>query len=171
MSDTIKIYVACLAAYNNGLMHGAWLELDNYSDADDLKEAIEDVLDKSPIQGAEEYAVHDYDTPLYNMNKSDHPNLSELLELQQALDKHGWKVVDTVLGAGCDLDHCEDVIKLGKEPNAVKDYLVEIWIDCNEVPEHVYYYLDEQAIARDVRFDYHVEEHADYSCSVICLHT
>lgn len=35
-----KIYVACLASYNNGCLHGKWFDLDHYCDVSDLQDAI-----------------------------------------------------------------------------------------------------------------------------------
>lgn len=47
--DTMRIYVACLASYNNGRLHGEWFDLDDYVDADDLSAAVkEQVLLTSP---------------------------------------------------------------------------------------------------------------------------
>lgn len=49
----IKIYVACLAAYNNGYLHGAWIDADQ--DAYDLYADIRTMLDASPVaEDAEE---------------------------------------------------------------------------------------------------------------------
>ena len=53
-----RIYVACLAAYNNGILHGAWIEA---VDAWSMWEATRDMLAKSPIPDAEEWAIHDYE--------------------------------------------------------------------------------------------------------------
>ncbi len=33
-----RIYVACLAAYNNGYLHGAWIDADQ--DADEIRDEI-----------------------------------------------------------------------------------------------------------------------------------
>ena len=54
-----RIYVACLAAYNNGHLHGAWIDADQ--DADDIRDEISAMLARSPIKDAEEYAIHDYE--------------------------------------------------------------------------------------------------------------
>ena len=90
MTDDTKprIYVACLASYNNGVIHGAWFDLDEYGDADELMKAVrEKVLLTSPhpnvevtcpqcegsgepcdrchatgkVPSAEEWAIHDYE--------------------------------------------------------------------------------------------------------------
>ena len=42
MSEEIRIYVACLAAYNNGKLHGVWI--DATDDIDDIQDQINDML-------------------------------------------------------------------------------------------------------------------------------
>lgn len=37
-----KIYVACLAAYNNGILHGRWIDADQ--DADEIRAGIAEML-------------------------------------------------------------------------------------------------------------------------------
>ncbi|MDR0779720.1 MAG: antirestriction protein ArdA, partial [Pseudomonadales bacterium] len=54
-----RIYVACLAAYNNGILHGAWLDAAQEPEA--LQNEVRDMLAASPIAGAEEWAIHDYE--------------------------------------------------------------------------------------------------------------
>jgi antirestriction protein len=54
-----RIYVACLAAYNNGRLHGDWIDADQ--SADDLHAAVQRMLVASPEPGAEEWAIHDYE--------------------------------------------------------------------------------------------------------------
>ena len=57
MSEEIRIYVADLAAYNNGILHGVWI--DATQDIDDIQEQINDMLASSPEEDAEEYAIRD----------------------------------------------------------------------------------------------------------------
>lgn len=62
MSDSPRIYVADLAAYNEGKLIGEWLDLSDYSSGEEVMEAIQDLLKKwSEEQGVEreEYAIHD----------------------------------------------------------------------------------------------------------------
>lgn len=49
INSDIQIYVACLASYNNGILHGGWI--DACQDADDIRYAIHDILKTSPIEG------------------------------------------------------------------------------------------------------------------------
>ena len=44
-SDSPKIYVADLAAYNDGSLEGEWLDLADYSDGEAVMEAISEIVD------------------------------------------------------------------------------------------------------------------------------
>lgn len=53
-----RIYVACLAAYNNGKLYGTWIDADQ--EPKDIEEAVQEMLKNSSEPGAEEWAIHDY---------------------------------------------------------------------------------------------------------------
>jgi len=80
--ESPRIYVADLEAYNNGKLVGEYLDLADYNNADELMDAIQDVLKKS---GGEEYAIHDYEnfpSSLYSeyMSKNDFQALYDVME-------------------------------------------------------------------------------------------
>ncbi|MDV6291489.1 antirestriction protein ArdA [Rhodococcus aetherivorans] len=54
-----RVYVASLADYNAGRLHGVWLDADR--DPAELQADIQAMLAASPESGAEEYAIHDSD--------------------------------------------------------------------------------------------------------------
>jgi antirestriction protein len=54
-----RIYVACLAAYNAGRLHGRWIDADQ--PAEDIWNEVHTMLAGSPEPGAEEWAIHDYE--------------------------------------------------------------------------------------------------------------
>lgn len=54
-----RIYVRCLAAYNDGILYGRWIDADQDSDA--VHDEVTALLSASPVAGAEEYAIHDYE--------------------------------------------------------------------------------------------------------------
>ena len=58
-SHTGRIYVACLASYNAGILHGEWIEVTEF--ADDLKARVQAMLDRSLEPYVEEWAIHDYE--------------------------------------------------------------------------------------------------------------
>lgn len=57
--EPIRIYVASLADYNAGRLHGAWIDADQSAEA--IQQEVAGMLAKSPEPSAEEYAVHDYE--------------------------------------------------------------------------------------------------------------
>lgn len=52
-----QFYAACLASYNNGVLHGRWIPAT--TDIDDMQAQIAVMLRTSPFRGAEEWAIHD----------------------------------------------------------------------------------------------------------------
>lgn len=80
--DTPKIYVADLEAYNNGRLSGVWLDLTDYSDAEELMDAINDFLKTT---GGEEYAVHDYEN-LPSSMYSEYMGVRDFEEIYEMLD-------------------------------------------------------------------------------------
>lgn len=56
-TDTPRVYIACLAAYNSGKLHGRWIDADQ--DADDIRREVAEMLKASPEPNAEEWAIHD----------------------------------------------------------------------------------------------------------------
>ena len=58
--DPPQIYVASLADYNAGVLHGAWI--DATVDLEEISERVERMLATSPTTPrAEEYAIHDFE--------------------------------------------------------------------------------------------------------------
>lgn len=53
-----KIYVACLAAYNSGYLHGAWI--DATLDVSIMQNEIQNMLSKSPVPHSDEFAIHSH---------------------------------------------------------------------------------------------------------------
>ena len=90
-----KIYVACLGCYNEGRLHGKWM------DADELEERwggyqckwVEDgkgswgySMTRCGKAYHEEWAIHDYDgVP----NLGEHPDIPYLIKVMQAVEEHG----------------------------------------------------------------------------------
>ena len=54
-----RIYVASLADYNAGRLHGRWIRADR--PPDQIYRDIREMLDASQVPGAEEWAIHDFE--------------------------------------------------------------------------------------------------------------
>lgn len=86
--ETPRIYVADLEAYNSGRLVGEWLDLADYDNADELMDAIQNLLDS---WGVEEYAIHDVEyvpRSMYSeyMGKRDFEQLYEMMDLAKQND-------------------------------------------------------------------------------------
>jgi len=86
MSTEPRIYVACLAAYNNGRLHGEWIDADQ--SADELHEAVARMLAASPQPGAEEWAIHDYEG-FGSLRLGEYESLERVATIAAGIAKHG----------------------------------------------------------------------------------
>jgi antirestriction protein len=87
--ETPRIYAACLSAYNNGYLHGEWIDCDR--DSDDIMAEIKTMLSNSPmnkIEVCEEWAIHDYEG-FEGITISENEDLDRVVELAQKLEEHG----------------------------------------------------------------------------------
>jgi antirestriction protein len=80
-----RIYVACLSAYNNGHLHGWWIDADQEPDA--LLLNIEDMLAESPMDDAEEWAIHDYEN-FDPIHIDEHEDLEKLCQWANIISSH-----------------------------------------------------------------------------------
>ena len=145
-----RIYVACLASYNAGRLHGRWIEADQ--DAEIICEEIEEMLSRSPEQGAEEWAIHDYEG-FAPYNLSEYESLSDVARIANGIRDHG-----TVFAAL--LDHhdgdFDDTHRALREDyhgawRSLDDYVEETMRDCHDIPAYLDYYIDWAAMGRDMQ--------------------
>jgi antirestriction protein len=85
----VGAYIACLASYNNGRLHGAWVDLEVAATLEEVQECIDWVIATSPTPGAEEYAVHDWSGVPRSISGKEWPDWEEALTLLGAIDGHG----------------------------------------------------------------------------------
>lgn len=81
-----KIYVTCLAAYNNGRLHGEWIDANQ--DADDIRTQIKTMLEKSPVPFAEEWAVHDFEG-FGSIDLGEWPDIERVSVLAKLISEQG----------------------------------------------------------------------------------
>jgi len=151
-NSTIRIYVACLAAYNNGVLHGAWI--DAQQDADALQWAIWDMLKTSPIEGAEEWAIHDYEgfegAPI-----SEYTGMEEIAALAAFIGEHG-ALGGELIGHFCgNLNEARTAIEdsYAGEYTSLSDFAQEMTEERGDIPEHLAFYIDYDAMARDMEIN------------------
>jgi len=89
--DTPSIWVGSLSDYNNGILHGAWINADQPENA--IWQQIRKILETSPTerdtgQPAEEWAVFDYDN-FHGLHIDEYENITTVNKIAQLITKHG----------------------------------------------------------------------------------
>jgi antirestriction protein len=82
-----RIYVASLADYNNGVLHGAWI--DAARDPADIQADIDAMLAESREPGAEEFAIHDYDQ-FGSCRIHEHDPIELVARIARGIQEHGY---------------------------------------------------------------------------------
>lgn len=143
-----RIYVACLAAYNNGYLHGAWIDAAQEPWA--IYDAVRVMLAASPVEGAEEWAIHDYEG-FGGARIEEYTGFERVSEIALFLAEHG-EIGAAVLDHYCgDLDEAREALAdrhLGAYAS-LADYVQEVTEETTEIPQSLRYYVDYQAMARD----------------------
>jgi antirestriction protein len=149
--DTPRIYVACLAAYNEGYLHGKWIDADQDEEA--IYEEIKAMLADSPVPGAEEWAIHDFDN-FGGMRLSEYENIEDIVRIAALMSEHGAKLIAGLKDHGYTLDEIERKLEedyLGAW-DSVEDYLydeAESNGRLKEVPGWLENYIDWESMAHD----------------------
>jgi antirestriction protein len=150
MYSDFKIYVADLKAYNNGKLHGVWID----AMADDIQDQINDMLKLSPEDFAEEWAIHDYEG-FGNVSLSEYQGIESVHEIACFLyeyDEFGAALLDHFC------DNLEDAKKAAEDGyhgcyESLADYAQTITEDTTEIPSHLQYYIDYERLARDMEMN------------------
>ena len=85
-----KIYVASLADYNNGHLHGAWIDANQEADA--IHRATQAMLRSSPLAHRlyppEEWAIHDYEG-FHHFHLNEHTPVNIVAAIASGIAEHG----------------------------------------------------------------------------------
>lgn len=143
-----RIYVACLAAYNCGVLHGAWIKVED--DLEAVLGAVAAMLAGSPEPDAEEYAIHDFEG-FGGVEIGESTPMAKVVEIAAFLRERGELgalVLDHVNG---DLSEAEGLIEDGYRGrySSLADYLQELTEESAQIPEALRLYIDYEAMARD----------------------
>ena len=147
-----RIYVACLAAYNSGYLHGAWI--DAAQEPWTIYDEVKAMLTASPVTGGEEWAIHDYEG-FGEIRIEEYTGFDRVSALAMFIEEHGE------VGAAL-LDHyCGDLAEaqeaLGDRymgPHAcLAEYVQEQTEDSTAIPHALRYYVDWRAMARDAEIN------------------
>ncbi|MEW7006752.1 antirestriction protein ArdA [Lentilitoribacter sp. EG35] len=147
-NSEIRIYVACLAAYNNGILHGAWIDANQDENA--IHDEIAEILKTSPIKDAEEYAIHDYEG-FEGVQLSEYSGISEVVELAAFISEHGELGAETIIHFG-DIEAAEMALNdlYHGEYRSLAEFAEQLTEDTTQIPENLRFYIDYEAMARDL---------------------
>jgi antirestriction protein len=148
--ETLRIYVACLAAYNNGKLHGAWIDaLDN--DAAAIMAEVQSMLKRSPEPDAEEWAIHDYEG-FEGIRLSEWESFDQVHRLAQFVEEHSKLGAELINHFGGDLEYAQSVMEEGYQGcyESLANFAEELTTDTTQIPENLRYYIDYARIARDM---------------------
>lgn len=150
-----RIYVACLAAYNAGQLHGEWIEADQ--EAHEIQADIKSMLEKSPQPRAEEWAVHDYEG-FGSISLSEWPEVDRVSTLAKMIVAHGdpfsiW--YQNQDGSSFDVSELEEMYSEQWQGAFESDTefaykLLEDSGQLSELPVWVQNYFDFESYARDL---------------------
>ena len=142
------IYVACLAAYNNGKLHGAWI--DATQEPDDIMGEVQTMLKASPEPDAEEWAIHDYEG-FYSINISEWEGFEQVHAYADFIEEHGQLGADVYSYYG-DLEEAIEALtdRYAGCYKSIGDYAEELTSHTTQIPDNLAYYIDYERMARDM---------------------
>jgi len=149
MTSEIRIYVACLAAYNGGRLHGVWI--DATQDLDEIQEQVNVMLKESPEPDAEEWAIHDYEG-FGGYGVSEYSGFEELHEIASFIEEYPELAGELLSHFGGSLDDAKKAVDDNYSGcyKSLADYAEELTDNTAEVPEHLQFYIDYEKMGRDM---------------------
>ena len=158
----MRIYVGTYAKYNSGSLDGKWFDLDDYADRDEFYEACQAFHDRNnpkdedgdPIPSEHEFMFQDWEgIPSGMIGEC---SVDEgVWELAEAFDKYDEGAVRAFLDlfdGTWDEDKFNECYhgEYSSWINMAEEWLEETG-ELNDIPEHLRYYFDYEAYARDMR--------------------
>ena len=147
-----RIYVACLAAYNSGHLHGAWI--DAVQKPQEIQDEVNAMLAASPIKGAEEWAIHDLEG-FGNLLINEFDSFARISVLAEFINDHGE--IGTAL-----LDHYSGDLEEAFEAMdgrylgtyaSLEDYMQEMTEETTNIPPALRHYINYRAMGRDAEIN------------------
>ena len=146
--DPIRIYVACLAAYNNGHLHGSWI--DAAQGESHIWKQTRAMLKASPIPQAEEWAIHDYEG-FGGISVGEYEGFKSVIAYADFILEHGELGAALIAHFGNDVQEATQAMeRYCGAYKSLADYAEQITDDCYGIPESLTFYFDYERMARDM---------------------
>lgn len=162
-----RIYVASLSDYNDGRLHGAWINADMI--VDDIRQEIANMLEASPMIGAEEWAVHDYDG-FGPVRLGEFESIDTVARIGEGIRDYGEAFAHWASIAGTDedtLEQFEDAYQgCWETDTAYAESLLEAYgvqeaLDHPDFPLSAYVRIDVDMFVRDLSADHYFSQGAE----------
>jgi antirestriction protein len=149
---TPRIYVACLAAYNNGKLHGAWI--DARQEPWEIMQDVQAMLTASPEPWAEEWAIHDYEG-FAGIRLSEWESFDRVHELVEFVTEYGDLGAQVLAHYGDDLNEAREALtdRYRGQYSSLAEYAEELTTETAVIPDHLIHYIDYEAMARDMELN------------------
>jgi antirestriction protein len=167
--DTPKIYIACLASYNSGILYGQWIIVDQ--GINELYDQINLMLAESPIKNAEEWAIHDYEG-FGEIKLGEFEDLETIIQYAEFISEH--HELGQALIADYGIEEAQTMMEdhyYGSYDSEV-DFAQFILEEChsNPIPEQWLCYFNYEAYARDLFIDSFCSVEVDGIIHVFAYH-
>jgi antirestriction protein len=143
-----RIYVACLAAYNGGVLQGAWIAVED--DVEAVRAGVAAMLAASPEPLAEEWAIHDHEG-FGGVEIGEYAGIDRVVEIAAFLRRRGRLGALVLEHVGGDVDAAERALDdqyRGVFPS-LADCFQELTEETTTIPEALRNYIDYEAMGRD----------------------
>ncbi|WP_052711010.1 antirestriction protein ArdA [Pseudofrankia sp. DC12] len=170
--DGPRVWIASLADYTSGVLHGRWVAADR--NAEDLQAAVARVLATSPArrrgEEAEEWAVHDYDGFEEDVTRvlGEWPSLDDLSKVAKGIAEHGLAYGAWVAYVGRADDELVDRFdehyrgEWGSLTDYAEDSLqnIDFYRFLDDLPDDIRHYVtvDVEQYAEDIACDLHIAD-------------
>ena len=165
----MKIYVADLAEYNAGRLYGKWLDLNDFTDAEELKTAVYSVPKINPYSNGKErneHAIHAYALDyIPDPDFGEYPDLDDVFRYHELCAEYGeafavWYNLKN--GRQINRDEWEDCFN-ESYCGEFDDYaaLAEQFVNdglFGEIPDNLAGYIDYEKIGRDLKSEYTIDD-------------
>jgi len=156
IAETPRIYVASLADYNAGRLHGRWIDADQPADA--IRDEIAQMLAESTEPTDGEWGIHDY-ANFGDLELREYTGIDQVAQAAHLIVEHG-PVFGSLLAYVGGTSYIDDAVRYMEqgycgEYDSLTDYAEQFIDDCyadsiKGLPDFIRYRIDYEGIAHDM---------------------
>lgn len=166
-----EVYVACLSSYNNGILHGTWINAVQL--LENIWEQIWQLLDESPMESAEEFALHGCQG-FYSLRIGEYESIEAVHEKAMFIVQYGELGAELATYYDGNLEQAKEALKeyyQGQYQSRL-DYAAYLFDELylHDIPENIRAYIDYQSFKRDIFMDDYFALEIKGSCHIFSCH-